>query len=89
VNSRANKALEGLKTPTEFMGELLQIVANKTLPDPKDDALRHTQTKLSVRLNEPKLYFSFVRGLHLPKRMQTTGCELNRANTRYSSSAAR
>ena len=38
VNSRANKALEGLKTPTEFMGELLQIIANKTLPDPKEDA---------------------------------------------------
>jgi threonyl-tRNA synthetase len=38
VNSRANKSLEGLKTPAEFMGELLQIIANKTLPDPKDDA---------------------------------------------------
>jgi len=38
VNSRANKALEGLKTPAEFMGELLQIIANKTLPDPKEDA---------------------------------------------------
>ncbi|MFQ3225990.1 MAG: threonyl-tRNA synthetase [Lentimonas sp.] len=38
VNSRANKALEGLKTPTEFMGELLQIIANKTLPDPKEEA---------------------------------------------------
>ena len=33
VNSRANKALEGLKTPAEFMGELLQNIANKTLPD--------------------------------------------------------
>jgi len=37
VNSRANKALEGLKTPAEFMGELLQNIANKTLPDPKED----------------------------------------------------
>ncbi|MGJ8649149.1 MAG: threonine--tRNA ligase [Opitutaceae bacterium] len=36
VNSRANKALEGLKTPAEFMGELLQNIADKTLPDPKD-----------------------------------------------------
>ena len=35
VNSRANKALEGLKTPAEFMGELLQNIADKTLPDPK------------------------------------------------------
>ena len=38
VNSRANKALEGLKTPAEFMGELLQNIADKTLPDPKEDA---------------------------------------------------
>ncbi len=38
VNSRANKALEGLKTPAEFMGELLQNIANKTLPDPKEEA---------------------------------------------------
>ena len=38
VNSRANKALEGLRTPAEFMGELLQNIANKTLPDPKEDA---------------------------------------------------
>ena len=38
VNSRANKSLEGLKTPAEFMGELLQNIANKTLPDPKEDA---------------------------------------------------
>lgn len=38
VNSRANKALEGLKTPAEFMSELLQNIANKTLPDPKEDA---------------------------------------------------
>ncbi|MDP4610267.1 MAG: threonine--tRNA ligase [Opitutales bacterium] len=36
VNSRANKALEGLKTPAQFMGELLQNIADKTLPDPKD-----------------------------------------------------
>jgi threonyl-tRNA synthetase len=38
VNSRANKALEGLKTPVEFMSELLQNIANKTLPDPKEAA---------------------------------------------------
>ena len=38
VNSRANKSLEGLKKPTEFMAELLEIIANKTLPDPKEDA---------------------------------------------------
>jgi threonyl-tRNA synthetase len=37
VNSRANKALEGLKTPAEFMSELLQNIANKTLPDPKEE----------------------------------------------------
>jgi hypothetical protein len=24
--------------PAEFMGELLQNIANKTLPDPKEDA---------------------------------------------------
>ena len=36
VNSRVNKALEGLKTPKEFLGELLENIANKTLPDPKD-----------------------------------------------------
>jgi threonyl-tRNA synthetase len=36
VNSRANKALEGLKTPKEFLGELLENISNKTLPDPKD-----------------------------------------------------
>ena len=36
VNSRANKALEGFKTPKEFLGELLENIANKTLPDPKD-----------------------------------------------------
>ncbi|MEC7487891.1 MAG: threonine--tRNA ligase [Verrucomicrobiota bacterium] len=36
VNSRANKALEGLKAPKEFLGELLENIANKTLPDPKD-----------------------------------------------------
>jgi threonyl-tRNA synthetase len=38
VNSRANKALEGLKTPAEFMTDLLANIANKTLPDPKEDA---------------------------------------------------
>ena len=37
VNSRANKALEGLKTPAEFVGELLQNIADKTLPDPKEE----------------------------------------------------
>ena len=37
VNSRANKALEGLKKPAEFMSELLQNIANKTLPDPKEE----------------------------------------------------
>ncbi|MGB0258427.1 MAG: threonine--tRNA ligase, partial [Coraliomargarita sp.] len=37
VNSRTNKALEGLKTPQEFLGELLANIANKTLPDPKED----------------------------------------------------
>ncbi len=36
VNSRANKALEGLKTPKEFLGELLENIANKTLPDQKN-----------------------------------------------------
>ena len=36
VNSRANKALEGLKTPSKFMVELLQNIADKTLPDAKD-----------------------------------------------------
>jgi threonyl-tRNA synthetase len=33
VNSRVNKALEGLKTPADFLTELLDIIANKTLPD--------------------------------------------------------
>ncbi|NBB80341.1 MAG: threonine--tRNA ligase [Verrucomicrobia bacterium] len=33
VKSRANPTLEGLKTPSEFMGELLQIIADKTLPE--------------------------------------------------------
>jgi hypothetical protein len=28
-----NKALEGLKTPADFLTELLDIIANKTLPD--------------------------------------------------------
>ena len=36
VNSRANKALEGLKTPKEFLGELLENIASKALPDPKN-----------------------------------------------------
>jgi threonyl-tRNA synthetase len=36
VNSRANKALEGLKTPGEFLTELLENIANKILPDPKE-----------------------------------------------------
>ncbi len=37
VNSRTNKSLEGSKAPTEFMGELLQMIADKTLPEPKED----------------------------------------------------
>ncbi|MGB0415497.1 MAG: threonine--tRNA ligase, partial [Coraliomargarita sp.] len=37
VNSRTNKDLEGLKKPEEFLAELLQNIANKALPDPKDD----------------------------------------------------
>jgi len=37
VNSRTNASLEGLKTPAEFMGELLQNIANKALPEPKED----------------------------------------------------
>jgi len=36
VNSRANKALEGLKKPEEFLTELLANIADKTLPDPKE-----------------------------------------------------
>lgn len=36
VNSRANKALEGLKKPEEFLAELLKNIADKTLPDPKE-----------------------------------------------------
>lgn len=36
VNSRTNPSLEGLKTPAEFMGELLQNIANKALPEPKE-----------------------------------------------------
>lgn len=36
VNSRANKALEGLKTPADFMSELLQNIAEKSLPDAKE-----------------------------------------------------
>ena len=35
VNSRTNASLEGLKTPTEFMAELLQKIADKSLPEPK------------------------------------------------------
>jgi threonyl-tRNA synthetase len=35
VNSRANKSLEGLKTPVEFLGELMQNIAGKELPDTK------------------------------------------------------
>ncbi len=34
VNSRTNASLEGLKTPAKFMGELLQIIADKSLPEP-------------------------------------------------------
>ena len=37
VNSRTNASLEGLKTPAEFMGELLQKIADKSLPEPMDD----------------------------------------------------
>ena len=37
VNSRTNKNLEGLKKPEEFLTELLQNIAAKTLPDPKED----------------------------------------------------
>ena len=36
VNSRANKVLEGLKQPKEFLAELLANIADKTLPDPKE-----------------------------------------------------
>ena len=36
VNSRANKALEGLKTVNDCLAELLENIASKTLPDPKD-----------------------------------------------------
>lgn len=36
VNSRTNASLEGLKTPAEFMGELLQKIADKSLPEPKE-----------------------------------------------------
>jgi threonyl-tRNA synthetase len=36
VNSRTNASLEGLKTPPEFMGELLQKIADKSLPEPKE-----------------------------------------------------
>ena len=37
VNSRTNASLEGLKTPAEFMGEILQKIADKSLPEPKKD----------------------------------------------------
>ena len=37
VNSRTNASLEGLKTPAEFMGELVQKIADKSLPEPKKD----------------------------------------------------
>ena len=37
VNSRTNASLEGLKTPDKFMGELLQKIADKSLPEPKKD----------------------------------------------------
>ena len=37
VNSRTNASLEGLKTPAEFMGELLQKITDKSLPEPKKD----------------------------------------------------
>jgi threonyl-tRNA synthetase len=36
VKSRANPSLEGVKTPAEFMGELLANIANKALPEPKE-----------------------------------------------------
>jgi threonyl-tRNA synthetase len=36
VNSRTNASLEGLKTPAEFMGELLKKIADKSLPEPKE-----------------------------------------------------
>jgi threonyl-tRNA synthetase len=36
VNSRANKALEGLKTVNDCLAELLENIVSKTLPDPKD-----------------------------------------------------
>jgi threonyl-tRNA synthetase len=35
VRSRANKSLEGVKTISEFITELLQNIATKALPDPK------------------------------------------------------
>lgn len=37
VNSRTNPSLEGLKAPSEFMSELLQNIAAKTLPEPKKE----------------------------------------------------
>jgi threonyl-tRNA synthetase len=37
VNSRTNKSLEGLKKPDAFLAELLQNIANKALPEPKEE----------------------------------------------------
>ncbi len=37
VNSRTNKALEGLKTPEAFLSELLQHIAGKTLPEARTE----------------------------------------------------
>ena len=36
VRSRANKSLEGVKTVNEFLAELLENIASKRLPDPRD-----------------------------------------------------
>ena len=36
VNSRTNKALEGLMKPEEFLTKLLGVIADRTLPDPKE-----------------------------------------------------
>ena len=36
VKSRANPALEGVKTPADFMHELLQNIADKTLPESQE-----------------------------------------------------
>jgi threonyl-tRNA synthetase len=37
VNSRTSKSLEGLKKPDAFLAELLQNIANKALPEPKEE----------------------------------------------------